>query len=211
MTQVKICGIKKLNDAMFAANAGADAIGFVFAESKRRMSIEQAANIAMNIPDHVKKIGVFVNPSRIELEETYQQVGLDYVQLHGNESPEFCESLSLPFIKALRVSSDKDLRALKTYEKASYFLLDSATGPYQGGNGTTFGWELLKDQKINRSKLILAGGLNEDNVKTAINQSTPVMVDVSSGVETNGQKDPIKIKQFIQNVKERSTCHTHNL
>ncbi|MGP4071625.1 phosphoribosylanthranilate isomerase [Piscibacillus sp. B03] len=210
MTQVKICGIKTLEHALAAAKSGADTIGFVFAESKRQVSVEEAARIAEQLPKHIKKIGVFVNASEVELENTFHQVGLDYVQLHGSESPQFCERLSLPYIKALRVKTEQDLEVLESYRQASYFLLDSATGPYQGGNGTTFDWRHLKRASIDRKKLILAGGLNETNIEDAIIQTNPAMVDVSSGVETNGTKDSEKIQRFIQKVKERSTCHTHN-
>ncbi|SEQ15962.1 phosphoribosylanthranilate isomerase [Piscibacillus halophilus] len=210
MTQFKICGIQELEHAEAAVNAGADAIGFVFANSKRKVTVDQARHIAKQVPNHIKKIGVFVNSTKQELTEINREVGLDYVQLHGDESPEFCQSLSLPYIKALRIGSEQDLKRLNHYDNASYFLLDSATGPYRGGNGTTFDWELLKEATIDRNRFILAGGLNEDNIKQAIERTRPTMVDVSSGVETNGVKDPEKIKRLIQKVKERSTCHTHS-
>ncbi|GEL77601.1 phosphoribosylanthranilate isomerase [Tenuibacillus multivorans] len=210
MTRVKICGIQKLKHAQAAVQAGTDAIGFVFANSKRQVTINQARRIAEQIPSHIKKIGVFVNSSREELETTVHQVGLDFVQLHGDESPEFCENLGLPYIKALRIQHESDLEQLKYYEGAHYFLLDSASGPHRGGNGTTFDWGLLKHQDIDRQRFILAGGLNADNVQEAIDQTQPTMVDVSSGVETDGDKDPDKINRFIKNAKERLTCHTHN-
>ncbi|TFB21852.1 phosphoribosylanthranilate isomerase [Filobacillus milosensis] len=201
--KVKICGIQTIEQAKVTVSAGADAIGFVFAESKRKVTVDQAQSIAKEIPSSVKKVGVFVNASKDELEATVHGVGLDYVQLHGDESPKFCRSLNLPYIKAFRINEAQDLSKLESYDNASYFLLDSATGPYQGGNGTSFDWRLLKNKAIDSERIILAGGLNEGNVQEAIRQTRPAMVDVSSGVETNGIKDTYKIKNFIQKAKER--------
>lgn len=203
MTQIKICGIKEKQHAKVAVQAGVDAIGFVFANSKRQISADQARQIASDIPKHIKKIGVFVNATKEELESTARYVDLDYVQLHGDETPEFCQSLTVPYIKALRVNDENDLDQLKHYDHASYFLLDSAKGPDRGGNGTSFDWGILKHKEIDRDRFILAGGLNEDNIQEAINQTNPTMVDVSSGVEKNGTKDSNKIERFIQIVKER--------
>ncbi|WP_188207517.1 phosphoribosylanthranilate isomerase [Alkalibacillus aidingensis] len=210
MTLVKICGIQEVKHAQIAAQGGADAIGFVFAPSKRQISVNKAAEIAKQLPSTVNKIGVFVNASKQELETTAHAVGLDFVQLHGDETPEFCEQLDLPYIKSFRIQSEEDLQALNQYDSATYFLLDSASGPYRGGNGTQFDWSILDNNDFNHEKFILAGGLNPDNVQQAIKQTQPMMVDVSSGVETDGQKDETKINQFINLVKERSTCHTHN-
>lgn len=203
MTMVKICGITDVTHAIQAVETGADAVGFVFAESKRKISVAEAASIAHVLPTSVKKIGVFVNMPKQELENTAQIVGLDYVQLHGDETLKFCKSLAVPYIKAMRVKSEEDLSLASIYEDAAYILLDSASGPYRGGNGTRFNWDLLKNRYIDRSRLILAGGLTIRNVKEAISTVKPAMVDVSSGVETNGIKDGEKIKQFIKQVKEK--------
>ncbi len=200
MTKVKICGIQKLEDAKAAIEAGADALGFVFAKSSRQVTVEQARLITEKLPKSILKIGVFVNSSKQELEETAKIAGLDFVQLHGEESAEFCESLKVPYIKAFRVKEEADLLKVENY-KGEYFLLDSGIGKYHGGNGTSFEWKLTKSIQNKRQSLILAGGLNEENVEEAINISSPYMVDVSSGVETNGEKDPNKIKRFILKVK----------
>ncbi|MBM7584165.1 phosphoribosylanthranilate isomerase [Bacillus pakistanensis] len=202
MTHVKVCGIREYEHAIAAADAGVDALGFVFAESKRKVSLKQAQSISKRLPDHVKKIGVFVNASREELAESYEFAGLDFVQLHGNESPLFCEQLNLPFIKAFRIKGEDDIDRIKEFENASYYLLDSASGPYQGGNGTQFNWEFLNEKEVDHNKLILAGGLNQDNLQKAIEIVQPTMVDVSSGVETNGIKDIHKIKRFIGLAKQ---------
>ncbi|WP_088012419.1 phosphoribosylanthranilate isomerase [Gottfriedia acidiceleris] len=196
--KVKICGITDLKTAKCAINAGADAIGFVFAESKRQIEISEAKKIVESLPVSVLKIGVFVNETKETLESIYQEVGLTHLQLHGDETPEFCRSLSFPVIKALRVQSEKDVEKIAEYD-CDYILVDSPSGKYRGGNGTTFNWELVQSKKIDN--LILAGGLTIENVIPATSVVKPIMVDVSSGVETNGKKDEEKIKSFIKKVK----------
>ncbi|PKR77145.1 phosphoribosylanthranilate isomerase [Halalkalibacillus sediminis] len=204
MTGVKICGIQQTEHAKAAVDAGAEMIGFVFAESKRKVSLNQARDIAQHVPETVKKVGVFVNAPKQELLETARLVGLDYVQLHGDEEPDFCETLSIPYIKSLSVRHESDLQILDQYSSASYFLLDSANGPYRGGNGTTFDWSLIDQDTLDRERFILAGGLNEDNVTEAISTTNPAVVDVSSGVETDGVKDIEKIQRFIKQVKNNN-------
>ncbi|MFF2877206.1 phosphoribosylanthranilate isomerase [Gottfriedia sp. NPDC057991] len=196
--KVKICGITDIKTAQSAINAGADAIGFVFAESKRRIEMTEAKKIIESLPDSVLKIGVFVNETKETLESIYQEVGLTHLQLHGDETPEFCRSLSFPVIKALRVQSEKDVEKIAEYD-CDYILVDSPSGKYRGGNGTTFNWDLMGSKKIDN--LILAGGLTIENVIPASSVVKPKMVDVSSGVETNGKKDEEKIKSFIKKVK----------
>jgi phosphoribosylanthranilate isomerase len=198
--KVKICGIQDIKTAEVAIENGADAIGFVFAESKRKISLEEARKITKCLPEEVLKIGVFVNETKEVLERTFEEVGLTYLQLHGDESPEFCRSIRYPVIKAIRVMSETDLKKIEEFD-CDYILVDSPYGKYRGGNGTTFDWKLLKEIEIQNDKLILAGGLNIDNVMEAIELGNPVMVDVSSGVETNGMKDHSKIVNFIQKVK----------
>jgi phosphoribosylanthranilate isomerase len=198
--KVKICGIQDIKTAEVAIENGADAIGFVFAESKRKISLEEARKITECLPEDVLKIGVFVNETKEVLERTFEEVGLTYLQLHGDETPEFCRSIRYPVIKAIRVMSERDLIKIEEYD-CDYILLDSPYGKYRGGNGTTFDWKLLKELEIHSDKLILAGGLNIDNVLEAIELGNPVMIDVSSGVETNGMKDHSKVVNFIRKVK----------
>jgi phosphoribosylanthranilate isomerase len=197
--KVKICGIRDLHTAQYAIESGADAIGFVFAKSKRRISIEEAKMIAASLPPQILKIGVFVNESKEVLEKTFEEVGLTHLQLHGDETAEFCKSIRYPVIKAIRVQSENDLMSFSQYE-CDYILLDSPYGPYRGGNGTTFDWKLFQN-RIFQKKLILAGGLTIENVNEACELVHPVMVDVSSGVETDGVKDLAKIEQFINKAK----------
>jgi len=196
---VKICGITDCNTAQFAVEAGADAIGFVFTESKRQISVSKAKEIIQTLPKHILKIGVFVNETKENLESIFEEVGLTHLQLHGDESPAFCQALRYPVIKAIRIESESDIDQSAEYH-CDYILVDSPLGPYRGGNGTTFDWNLFNNKNI-ESKLILAGGLTIDNVLLASEIVKPVMVDVSSGVETDGKKDKKKIEAFLKRVK----------
>ncbi|MCR8846776.1 phosphoribosylanthranilate isomerase [Rossellomorea sp. SC111] len=199
MTKVKVCGIRRQVEAEWALEAGADAIGFVFADSKRKVDVEKAAEISKSISSDLLKIGVFVNESKERMEEIFHLVKLDYVQLHGDESVEFCETLNLPFIKAISVKERKDIDGIDDFP-GEMILLDSGKGPHRGGNGTTFNWDYTHSINISHH-LILAGGLNPDNVREAIIKVRPYMVDVSSGVETDGAKDRLKIESFVREAK----------
>jgi phosphoribosylanthranilate isomerase len=201
--KVKICGITDLNTAQHAVSYGADAIGFVFAESKRRIEPNSAGEISVQLPPNIEKIGVFVNETRERIEEIVLKAKLTMVQLHGDESPAFCNSLSVPVIKALSIESEKDLEEINRYS-CEMILLDSPKGKYRGGNGTSFDWDLLTGSDLPNKKIILAGGLNLGNVERAIQICHPFMVDVSSGVETDGRKDVKKMKVFLEKVKNTS-------
>ncbi|PLR80889.1 phosphoribosylanthranilate isomerase [Bacillus canaveralius] len=199
--KVKICGITDSITAQAAVKAGADAIGFVFAESSRRVTPEQAGAIAAILPGHVQKVGVFVNETIEQIERIANTAKLDLIQLHGDESPEFCKAISLPVVKAISISTSEDMKELVRYE-TEYVLLDSPKGKYRGGNGTKFNWELAAEASKSETKVILAGGLNANNVAEAIGKVDPYMVDVSSGVETDGKKDISKINRFIAIAKQ---------
>jgi phosphoribosylanthranilate isomerase len=199
MTRVKVCGIKREEEARWAFEAGADAVGFVFANSKRRIDVESAARISASLPPHILKIGVFVNESKENMEEIFGTVNLDYVQLHGDESVLFCEDLNLPLIKAISIKEKEDINGVNHYP-GGMVLLDSGKGPFRGGNGTTFNWDYIEAMTVSQ-QLILAGGLNPENVQEAITKVRPYMVDVSSGVETDGRKDREKIESFIRKAK----------
>lgn len=201
MTKVKICGLKEQQHVRAAVEAGADAIGFVFAPSKRQISIEQAHQLAKDVPREVLKIGVFVNPSVEELRAAVEGVPLDYVQFHGEETPEFIRQQGYPAIKALSVRDKEDVRAAANYN-VDYYLFDTPGTDFKGGSGHTFDWTLLEMAGIPRDKLILAGGLKAENIAEAVSLVSPYMVDVSSGVETDGIKDEAKINAFIQAVKK---------
>lgn len=198
----KICGITRIEDALSAAEAGADAIGLVFyAKSPRAVSVQQARTIIAALPPFVTTVGLFVDASRQELEEILAAVPLDLLQFHGDESPAFCEALQRPYIKALRVKPGDDLAAqVAAYGQASGVLLDTYVPGIPGGTGEAFDWSLVP-QGLNKP-IILAGGLVAENVAAAIRQVRPYAVDVSGGVEAGkGIKDAEKIRAFMRAVK----------
>ncbi|RST77458.1 phosphoribosylanthranilate isomerase [Siminovitchia acidinfaciens] len=199
--KVKICGITTKESAQAACEAGADMLGFVFAESTRKITPEAAREIVDQLPQHVAAVGVFVNETVENIEQIAETAGLDYIQLHGDEPPEFCGKLSRPIIKAFTIREKDDAEKLFKYE-CDYYLVDSPGIRYRGGSGMPFDWSLLQNQNIPRGKMILAGGLNEANVTEAIDMVQPSGVDVSSGVETDGQKDLKKIFAFVKTAKQ---------
>ena len=192
MTKVKICGLSTKEAVGTAVSAGADYIGFVFAPSKRQVTLEQAAEMAKLIPANVKKVGVFVSPNRTELLEAIEKVGLDFVQVHGQVADDLFENLSCASIQAVQVDGDGHV----PNSQADYLLFDAPVA----GSGQTFDWDQLDMTEL-AQPFFIAGGLNEDNVARAIQHFSPFAVDVSSGVETNGQKDHEKIRRFIERVK----------
>ena len=192
MTKVKICGLSNIEAVETAVSAGADYIGFVFAPSKRQVTVEQATELAEIIPANVKKVGVFVSPSRAELLEAVDKVGLDFVQVHGQVVDKLFENLPCASIQAVQVDGDGHV----PNSQADYLLFDAPVA----GSGQTFDWGRLDTTEL-AQPFFIAGGLNEDNVVRAIQHFSPFAVDVSSGVETDGQKDHEKIRRFIERVK----------
>ena len=197
----KICGITRIEDALIAAEAGADAIGLVFyAKSPRAVSIQQARDIVAALPAFVTTVGLFVNASREELSGVLAGVALDLLQFHGDESSAECESYQRPYIKALRVKPGDDIAQLAApYAKARGILLDTYVPGVPGGTGAAFDWSLVPSGLL--QPVILAGGLSAANVQAAIEQVRPYAVDVSGGVEAGkGIKDAAKIRAFMQAV-----------
>jgi len=175
-----------------ACQAGADYIGFVFAESRRRVSLEQAQELAALVPPAVRKVGVFVSPSLAELQEAISVANLDLVQIHGDFDEELLTEIGRPVIRAYQVKG-----ALKgVSQQADYRLFDAPLA----GSGQTFDWQAFDKSQIHQP-FFIAGGLNAGNVREAIQHFAPYAVDVSSGVETDGQKDLEKITEFIERVK----------
>ncbi len=201
MTKVKICGLMELEHVKVAVESGADAIGFVFAKSRRQVTVEQSKELATAVQSNVLKIGVFVNESLEEVGRIAREVPLDVVQLHGDEDFDYVQRLSLPTIKALSIRNQEDVRQALRYE-VDYFLFDAPGVEYRGGSGHSFDWSLLTKANISHDKVILAGGLTENNINEAINSVKPFMVDVSSGVETAQRKDAEKIRTFIRAVRD---------
>ena len=192
MTKVKICGLSTKEAVKTAVSAGADYIGFVFAPSKRQVTVEQAIELAKFIPSHIQKVGVFVSPSRAELLEAVDKVGLDFVQVHGQVVDKLFENLPCASIQAVQVDGNGHV----PNSQANYLLFDAPVA----GSGQTFDWGRLDTTEL-AQPFFIAGGLNEDNVARAIQHFSPFAVDVSSGVETDGQKDHEKIRRFIERVK----------
>jgi len=203
-TRVKICGITRPEDALAVAAAGADAVGLVFyAKSPRAVNIEQARAIIDVLPPFVTRVGLFVDATQAELDAVLDQVELDVVQFHGNETLAQCESAGKEYMKAVRVQETADIvAALERYPTASALLLDTYHPTKPGGTGETFDWGKIP---ANLSKpIVLAGGLTTDNVAEAIEVVKPYAVDVSGGVEeSKGIKNAEKIGGFIAAVNKR--------
>lgn len=199
----KICGITRIEDALAVVEAGADAIGLVFyGKSPRAVSVEQAAAILRALPPFVTTVGLFVDMPRDELQQLLQRLPLDLLQFHGDESPADCEGYGRPYIKALRVRPGEDVAAaMAPYSGARGILLDTFIEGVPGGTGASFDWSLVPDDAA--KPIILAGGLDADNVARAIRQVRPYAVDVSGGVEASkGIKDAGKIRAFVQAVRD---------
>jgi len=199
----KICGITRIEDALAAVQAGADALGLVFyAKSPRAVSLEQAKAIRAVLPPFVTLTGLFVNESREQIAHTLKEVPLDLLQFHGDETPEDCAGFDRPWIKALRVGAFDDIKSQAArYPHACGILLDSQVAGQYGGTGTVFDWSLIP--KDLSPPLILAGGLNPQNVAEAIARVRPFAVDVSGGVEAaKGIKDAGKLRSFIHQVRK---------
>ena len=202
VVRVKICGITQLEDALFAAQAGADALGFVFYEkSPRNITTAQAAPICRALPPFVTRVGLFVNAPAEFVQSVLHSVPLDLLQFHGDETPAYCAQFDKPYMKAVRVKADTDLlKYAADFADASGLLLDAYVPGLPGGTGEAFDWQLVP---TNFPKpVVLSGGLTPQTVSAAIQQTRPWAVDVSSGVESaKGIKDQSQIAQFITNAK----------
>lgn len=199
--RIKICGITRPQDALAAAEAGADALGFMFfAGSSRAIDLAAAREIIRQLPPFIARVGVFVNPSREEVLRA-MEAGIDTLQFHGEESPEFCASFDRPVIKALRVRDASSLTSLGQYRVAA-ILLDAFVPGQLGGTGARFDWELAIRARETGARIILAGGLTPENIGEAVRKVRPFGVDVSSGVECSpGQKDSAAIFRFIEKAR----------
>jgi len=202
-TRIKICGITREADADAVVNAGADALGLVFVESSpRRVSTAVAAAIARRVRGKLTRVGLFVDATEAEVAAVLAEVELDLLQFHGSESGAMCRRFGLPYLKALRVRGPLDLVALEAeYADACALLLDAYVPGQAGGTGQTFDWSLWPGSA--RLPLVLAGGLDPDNVGAAVRSVQPWAVDVSGGVEgpRKGEKDAGKIQRFITEVR----------
>ncbi len=205
MTRVKICGITNIEDALAAAQAGADALGFVFYEpSPRNVSVATAKAILAELPPFVTTVGLFVNAAADTLTHTLEQLPLDLLQFHGDETETECSRWGKPYIKAIRMKDGIDLETqCQTYHSSRGILLDAFVAGQPGGTGQAFDWDRIP-QGLTKP-VILAGGLDPSNIGAAIQQVRPWAVDVSGGVEASkGKKDHALIKAFITGVNSVS-------
>ena len=200
--KVKICGITRLADALVAADAGADALGFIFYQkSSRFIPMQTARDISRELPPWLARVGVFVNETEQAIQQIAQICQLTAIQLHGNESPAFCQRFSLPVIKAFRVQNENILSQLEAFS-VSAWLLDSYVPGQLGGTGEVFNWQWAREAKEKGRPVILAGGLTPKNIADAVKMVQPYGVDVSSGVEsTPGIKDHAMVRDFISYAK----------
>ena len=201
MVKVKICGITNLEDALYSAECGADALGFIFyPKSPRFIEKTKAKEIISKLPPFITTVGVFVNESIENIVNTIHECNINIVQLHGDETPDYCSKLPVKTIKAIRVKNEDSLKQIAEY-KISTLLLDAYSEDSFGGAGKIFDWDLAIKAK-GYGRIILSGGLTLDNVREAIEKVKPYGVDVSSGVEEReGKKDKIKVREFIKRVR----------
>jgi len=200
--RIKICGITRIEDAKVAANLGVDALGFIFYQkSPRYISPEQACDIIMQLPPMVNRVGVFVNESFDVIMEIIRMTGIDTIQLHGNETPEFCSSFTVPVIKSFSIKPETDISEFQNY-KTQGFLLDTWSGQLHGGSGKTFDWNIARMACEKYNNIILAGGLGPSNLEDALRSVQPYGVDINSGVEIMpGLKNPHKIRDVVKIVR----------
>ena len=196
MVKIKICGLKRLEDIKIVNKYKPDFIGFVFADSKRKVTPDLARQMKQNLDDSIQSVGVFVDAAIDEILEIHEQGIIDMAQLHGSESEDYIEKLKkksnnqLKIINAIEMDDEKDLLEYDN-STADYLLLDSGKG-----SGKTFDWRLIR--KDLKKEFFLAGGLNYQNISRAINEFDPYAIDLSSSVETNGYKDELKIKKVME-------------
>ncbi len=202
MTRIKICGITCIEDALAAAEMGADALGFNFAAGPRKISPDKAAEIISRLPPFISIVGIFIGEDD-KIVRICNHCGIQIVQLHGDYSERFSKKLHpRPVIRVIHVKSIESLQELQKDKAASAFLLDASVPGKLGGTGVTFDWDIAVEAKNLGRPIILAGGLKPDNVSEAILKVRPYAVDVSSGIESSpGKKDHKLLKEFIENVR----------
>ncbi len=209
MIRIKICGITNLDDALLAVDLGAAALGFVFyPKSPRYVTPEAAREIIAQLPPFVAAVGVFVDEEAARVRDLAAKVRLDWVQLHGQESPEYCRHLGRKVIKGFRIQDKSSLKELEPFQGAAQaLLLDTYKQGQVGGTGESFDWQLAREAK-KYGRIILAGGLTPENVAQAIHIAQPQAVDTASGTEAApGKKDPAKLRAFFAAVAHEPEAH----
>lgn len=203
MIRIKICGLTRLEDALQAVESGADYLGFIFSESPRRITIDKAYNIIRELPERIERVGVFVNAHELFIRQVITQTGLSMIQLHGDETAEFCQLFDLPVIKVFRVKDCRILNTIAKY-KTEYILLEPYVAGKYGGTGQIADWSMAAEivSALPEKKVFLAGGLNPENGSAAVRAVKPFALDASSGLELSpGIKDLKKIIEFNKAVK----------
>lgn len=198
---IKLCGMTRREDVVFAANIGVDGLGFILAESPRQVSLEKVRKLCQNLSPFISRVAVVVNPETEAVAEIEKSGLFDYIQFHGSEEPELLADTVLKSIKAISIAGKEDLAAVKKYkEYADYFLFDTKIGNQTGGTGESFDWTLISNLKI---PYILAGGLGADNIEAALKKLNPEAVDINSQVENEpGKKNHLLIKKTIKKIKK---------
>ena len=206
MVKVKICGLTNTEDALKAHELGADYLGFVFFDnSPRKITLSEARPIMRKLPEKAVKVGLFLDQEPDEVRRAADECGLNIIQLHGNEDPEYCARIKeyLSVLKAFRVKDRDSLNKIDSYGSVDFYLFDTYVKGLPGGTGKSFDWEILTNRVFNKP-VFLAGGLTPKNVRRAIEKVSPYAVDVSSGVEREpGKKDHKLLKEFIENAKKK--------
>jgi phosphoribosylanthranilate isomerase len=204
VVRIKICGITNPRDASMAVELGADALGFIFAPSPRQVTPEQALHIINSLPPFVQTVGVFVDESLNRISDIVDFCGLEMIQLHGDESPEFCAALMPHAIKGFRLNNTSSLASIGNYRtKIRAVLLDTYQKGIRGGTGKTFDWNLAIAARKFGIPVILSGGLNPSNVQRALADVQPYAVDVNSGIEESpGVKSPLLMKELMEKIRE---------
>ena len=200
MVRIKICGITHMDDALMAVDLGADALGFIFASSPRQITPECARLIVNGLPPFIQTVGVFVNESPAMIRDIMAFCGLDMIQLHGDESPEFCKGLGSVPIKSFRIRDTESLTPIDRYQgKVRAVLLDTYQSGKHGGTGKAFDWDLALKAKAFHMPLILSGGLGPSNIERAVAVVAPYAVDVNSGIETTPGKKSAELMEKLMN------------
>jgi phosphoribosylanthranilate isomerase len=207
MVKVKICGITNPEDATLAVALGVDALGFIFAASPRQVSPENAQRIIDSLPPFVQKVGVFVDGDLRSIQDIKDFCGLDVIQLHGDESPDFCQEFMPETIKAFRLKNDSSLQPIIRYQgKVSALLLDTYQEGLKGGTGKPFEWGLAVKARGFGIPVILSGGLGPSNIARAVLTVRPYAIDVNSSIERRpGIKDPVLMRQLMEKVKNMNS------
>ena len=202
MTRIKVCGLTRREDVETALELGVDALGFILAESPRKVSLEQVAALTVGLPPFVSTVAVVKDPTKEELDDMVGSGLFSHIQFHGHEDPALMKGLGVRTIKAFGISGPEDLEEVADYGEADFFLFDARVGKASGGTGQTFDWSLLEQVRV-KKPLILAGGLGPENVAEAIRGCRPAAVDLNSRLEISpGVKDPERMREAVRKIRE---------